>query len=136
MFDMSKVACDKCKDRNMSNVFGNQFYRCLNCKMNLCPICKSQAHDPNHNIINYVQKNYICEEHGELCIYYCVNCKKNLCFSCEDIHNNHEILDFTNLMKNKEDLEREITKFREYIDKAKQIVEEDIKNYREVWSIL
>ena len=56
MFDMSKVACDNCKDRNMSNVFNNQFYRCLNCKMNLCPICKSQAHDPNHNIINYVQK--------------------------------------------------------------------------------
>ena len=149
MFDMSKVACDKCKDRNMSNVFNNQFYRCLDCKMNLCPICKSQAHDPTDNIINYVQKNYICEEDGEPCIYYCINCKRNLCFSCEYIHMNHEIVDFRTLKKSQEDLKKEITKFREYIDKAKQIAEADInylnqikydfktinmKNYSDIWS--
>ena len=81
MFDMTKIICNKCKIKNMSNVFNNQFYRCLNCKMNLCPLCKNQAHDSNHNIINFPKKNYICEEHGEPIIYYCINCKKNLCFS-------------------------------------------------------
>ena len=57
MLDMSKVICDQCKEKNMSNVFNNQFYRCLNCKMSLCPLCKNQAHDSNHNIINFPQKN-------------------------------------------------------------------------------
>ena len=122
MFDMSKVVCGQCKVKNMSNVFVNEFYRCLNCKMNLCSLCKNLAHNSKHNLIDYPQKNYRCEEHGEPCISYCINCKKNLCFSCEDIHNNHEIIDFRNLKKNKEDLERELTKFREYIDKANQIV--------------
>ena len=134
MFDMSKVICDQCKEKNMSIVFNNQFYRCLNCKMNLCPLCKNQAHDSNHNIINFPQKNYICEEHGEPIIYYCISCKKKLCFSCEEAHNNHEIKDFRKLKKNNEDLEKEINKFGEYIDKAKQVVQEDIKNYADIWN--
>jgi hypothetical protein len=62
---------------------------------------------------------------------------------------NHEIVDFRTLKKSQEDLKKEITKFREYIDKAKQIAEADInylnqikydfktinmKNYSDIWS--
>ena len=63
-----------------------------------------------------------------------MTCKKNICFSCDDVHNNHEIIDFKNLEKNKDDLENKLTKFREYIDKAKELVQADIKNYSDVWS--
>ena len=42
-----------------SNTFNNEFFICNECKMNLCPLCKS-AHDKSSFIINYNDKNYIC----------------------------------------------------------------------------
>jgi len=60
--DISKIKCEICKDKNKSN--SNEFYRCNQCKINICLLCKSK-HDRNHNIINYELKDYICEEHNE-----------------------------------------------------------------------
>ena len=34
-------------------------YICYECKKNLCPLCKF-IHDKLHSIINYDNKNYIC----------------------------------------------------------------------------
>ena len=53
--DLSKIICDKCKDINKGNSFNNEFYKCLTCKINLCPKCKLE-HEQNHDIINYEQK--------------------------------------------------------------------------------
>ena len=58
--DISKIKCDICKDKNKSNTYNNDFYICYECKMNLCPLCKS-IHDKSHIIINYENKNYICK---------------------------------------------------------------------------
>ena len=63
--DQSKIKCDKCKINDKGNTFNNQFFICLNCKLNLCPLCNS-SHDKSHNIINYDDKNYICNIHNEL----------------------------------------------------------------------
>ena len=38
--DLSKIICDICKDKNKGNSYKNEFYLCLNCNQNLCPICK------------------------------------------------------------------------------------------------
>ena len=130
--NISKIKCDKCKN-NMGSIFNHEFYKCINCKMNLCPLCKKE-HSLYHNIILYENKYYICDEHGEAFISYCNECKTNLCFTCEEKHNGHDIIDFKKLRKNKNDLEKELDIFKEYIDKAKKIVEEDIKNYREKWN--
>ena len=62
--DISKIKCGICKNRNKSNTFNNEFYVCYECKMNLCPLCKS-IHDKNHPIINYDNKNYICNKHND-----------------------------------------------------------------------
>ena len=48
---ISKIKCDICKDKNKLNTFNHEFYICNECKMNICPLCKSK-HDKNHNIIN------------------------------------------------------------------------------------
>ena len=56
--NISKIICEKCGNYNKGNVHDNIFYRCNNCKINLCPICYSN-HDKNHNIINYDDKNYM-----------------------------------------------------------------------------
>ena len=82
--DISKIKCNKCEN-NKSNTYNNEFYRCIKCKVNICPLCKSK-HDKNHNIINYENKNYICENHNEILIKYCNDCKKNICISCSNEH--------------------------------------------------
>ena len=53
--DISKIICDKCKLKNKSNTYNNEFFRCNICKTNICPLCKSN-HNKNHNIINYDNK--------------------------------------------------------------------------------
>ena len=42
----------------------NEFYICKTCNKNICPLCKSN-HDKNHKIINYDDKDYICEKHKD-----------------------------------------------------------------------
>ena len=88
--DISKIICDNCKTKNKSNSYNHQFYRCNLCKINLCPLCKSN-HNPNHKIINYDNKNYICEIHDVNYIKYCKDCKLNICIYCPKEHKNHSI---------------------------------------------
>ena len=71
----SQIKCDNCKLKNKGNCPADEFYRCLNCKLNLCLLCKPN-HDPRHNIIKYNQRNYICQIHNEPLIKYCIQCKK------------------------------------------------------------
>ena len=50
--DISKIICDICKVKNKSQTYNNEFYRCNICKINICPLCKS-----NHN--NKIKYMYI-----------------------------------------------------------------------------
>ena len=45
--DISKIKCDKCKNENKSNTFNNEFYKCYECKMNLCPLCTIYTYKMN-----------------------------------------------------------------------------------------
>ena len=49
--DLSEIKCDKCKINSKSNTFNIEFFICNECKMNLCPLCKS-THDKSHFTIN------------------------------------------------------------------------------------
>ena len=62
--NLSKIICDICKSTNILNTFNNEFYKCLSCDKNICPLCKAN-HSNNHDIINYNQINYICKNHNE-----------------------------------------------------------------------
>ena len=117
--DISKIICTNCKVNNMNKFVNHEFYRCINCKADLCPSCKNKEHDSKHIIINFDKKNYICDDHGETYIYYCDDCKKNICYSCIEKHNNHNLIDFQNIRKNKNDLENELNQFKDSIDKVK-----------------
>ena len=83
--DQYKIVCNKCKERNKKDSYNNEFYICNSCKINLCPLCKN-IHDKKHNIINYDQKNYICETHNMPYISYCKECQNNKCMICEQDH--------------------------------------------------
>ena len=70
-----EIICNICKSNNKYKSYNKQFYLCLTCKKNICPLCKSM-HDNNHKIIDYDKKNYICKEHKEIYRSYCNECKK------------------------------------------------------------
>ena len=104
--NISEIICQICGNYNKGNVHNNIFYRCNNCKKDLCPICYSN-HDKNHNIINYDDKNYICEEHNKIYIAYCNDCKLNICMYCEQKHNKHNIINYGKLIPNKNNILKE-----------------------------
>ena len=95
--DISKILCDKCKMNNKSNSYNNIFYRCNQCKVNLCLFCKNKH---EHNCINYDYKNYICNIHNERYISYYKKCKKNICLSCRIDHEEHELINYENILPN------------------------------------
>ena len=55
--DESNIICDNCKENNKQITYNKQFYKCLVCTQNLCPLCKSK-HDKSHIVIEYEQKNF------------------------------------------------------------------------------
>ena len=95
--DISKIICQNCGKYNKANVHNNIFYKCNNCKKDLCPICYSN-HDKKHNVINYDDKNYICEQHNKSYNGYCEDCKENICMYCEQNHNEHNIITYGKLI--------------------------------------
>ena len=122
--DISKIKCDKCKSKNKSETFNNEFYVCYECKMNLCPLCKS-VHDKTHSIINYDNKNYVCNKHNETLFKYCEDCKIDMCLSCVDEHKGHNIqsyedklVDIKNFKYLLNYLDKSINKFKKNLEEA------------------
>ena len=70
--DESKIICDNCNKVNKNTSYNNTFFICLECKKKLCQLCKS-VHDKNHNIIDYDDKNFVCDLHSETYFSYCLD---------------------------------------------------------------
>ena len=99
MIDQKKILCDICKEQNIFGTYQHQFFKCVTCNKNICPLCRS-VHDKSHAIISYEQKNYICKKHNEYYIQYCKKCKINICFMCENDHRDHENIFYSKIMPN------------------------------------
>ena len=119
--DEAKIICGKCHGKK-SETFNNEFYRCISCKINLCPLCKIK-HNNSHEIINYEDKNYICEIHNEFYFAYCKQCKSNICLTCQSEHDDHDIISFgkilpkiDNLKKYREELKTKVNNFKNKIE--------------------
>ena len=123
--DISKIKCEKCKKNNKSNTYKNEFYKCIECGINICPICKS-SHDKSHNIINYDQKDYICQKHNQFFIKYCKSCKMNICLICENEHKEHNNISFEEMIPNENEIKEYMNKLRESIDLFKNNIKEII----------
>ena len=107
--DLKKINCNICNQRNKSDSYNNEFFRCFTCAKNLCPICTS-IHDKSHRFINYDKRNLFCEIHFEPYNSYCKNCKKNLCIKCEKEHNNHEKIYYGNILLDLDETNKKIQK--------------------------
>ena len=133
--DLSKITCDSCKYKNMGNTYNNNFYICLNCKFNLCVLCKekhNQKHNKKHNIINYDQKNYICPKHYDFYFKYCKNCRLNLCIMCKHEHSHHIIEPFENIISNTDNKRDELDKLKKEIDIFNKNVKKIIKGLNQL----
>ena len=129
--DISKIICGNCNEKNMYNSFNKEFYKCIECNINLCLLCKSN-HNKNHNIINYKQLNYICGKHSKEYINYCPKCKINLCMLCNNEHKEHDIIFIGYIISNKNELENKINEIKENIDKFNNNINKIIEIINEV----
>jgi len=122
IINLSKIICNNCKNNDMGNTYNNKFYKCLNCKMNICPICYSN-HNKKHKIINYNEINNICDKHFDNYENYCIDCKKNICLKCFEDHNNHNIEYYGKLYISEEKVKEEEKELRKIIDKMNEDIE-------------
>ena len=97
LIDESKIFCHQCKKINKCKTYNNLMYLCNNCNMNLCPLCKSN-HDENHQIINYDDRFYFCNEHNKEYYSYCETCNKDICILCEKEHKGHNIISYSTII--------------------------------------
>jgi len=132
---LNKIVCNICNINNRGNTHNNEFYICNTCNINICPICKSK-HDKNHKIINYNDKNYICQKHNDSFIKYCTSCKEDMCMICDDEHKGHIISDFgklliknDELLKSMEDLNFVIDNFKYKINIIKEILDRIVNTF-------
>ena len=129
--DLSKIKCNKCESKCKSNTFKNEFFLCNECKMNLCPLCKS-GHEKTHSIINYDNKNYICKNHNETFVKYCEECKIDLCFSCINEHKGHKIISYEDILIDTKILRKSLNFLKKEINKFKENLEEIIKKFKKL----
>ena len=130
--DLSKITCEKCKENNKGNSYNNKFYRCMDCKINLCPLCKSEHSNKTHRVINYDEKYFRCDEHNELFVSYCNDCNKNLCLICEKYHYRHKIESFSQFLPRMEVIQNEINLLRTEIDKFNDSISNIINKLNEI----
>ena len=112
--DISKIICNICTTANKSNTYKKELHFCLNCKINICPLCKLK-HNSSHAIINYDLKDYICNIHNDILTSYCNDCNLNLCYYCEKGHKNHNTIYYGDIVPN-DNTNEELQK---YIDELK-----------------
>ena len=129
--DISQIICDKCKNKSKANTFNNEFYICYECKMNLCPLCKS-IHDKKHSIINYDNKNYICNKHNSLFTRYCKKCNLDICLSCSYEHKNHKIEPYSYKFIDIKKLRKKMNEFENVINKLKINLEEIMNKFKKI----
>ena len=126
---LNEIICENCNETCQNHLTRNgQFFICLTCNKNLCLPCKNQ-HEKNNNhiIIEYENKNYKCQSHGESFIKYCKKCNKDLCILYEKEHANHNPIDLGKIIPDKEELIKIKSELKysvdEFIDKANQIIQ-------------
>ena len=133
--NLNNIICNKC-DNNKNISYDHQFFKCLTCKQNICPKCKS-IHDNNHNIINYDNINYICHIHDDYFISYCNKCKMNLCIQCKLKHDkNHEIINFENIYPNIDEIKVDLNEFKNRIDNLNKDINDIIKMLNTVKEVM
>ena len=130
-YDETKILCGNCKKNNKAEAYNNEFFFCIRCNMNLCPLCKS-VHDKNHTIMDYGSHNYICIKHNETYFKYCEDCKEDLCLTCESDHENHNLTSYSEILSKIKDIKGEMNNLKKMINIFKDNLKEMIKKMNKI----
>ena len=134
--NLSNIICNECKLKNRGESYNYDFYICLTCNKNICPLCKSKHSNEDHNIIKYEQKNYICQKHNDTFFKYCQDCKKNICIICEKEHKEHKMIFFGDIIPNIDDLKNKFNEKKKEIESFKENVKDLMKELNEFVKII
>ena len=131
LINNSLIKCNICNQNNKKDILNNQFFQCLTCNKSICIFCNSK-HDKNHKIIDYDKKNYICKKHNNKYTSYCNECKINICNQGENEHESHRVVNFKNIMENKNEIMKAMVNFKQKIDILKNNINEIINMLNKV----
>ena len=76
-----------------------------------------------YNIIDYENKNFICDKHNEKYTIYCKKCKKNVSLYCLKENDNHKLTNYGNILSNLDNLKIKMKELKERIN----LIKKDIK---------
>ena len=137
MINLKNIKCDICQENNKADTYNNEFYKCIECNKNICPLCK-QIHNKNHNVYNYYKAHYFCGKHNEVFTNYCEDCNKNLCTLCLSEHSKHKMILLADLLTNKDDLMNKFNEFKNAISSLNNIINNmifELNNIKETMSL-
>ena len=127
LIDQSKIKCEGCKIINKGSTPNNSFYRCLQCKLNLCPKCKITHEQEKHIIIDYDDREFYCTTHYEPIKSLCVDCQSEICNLCEEKeHKDHETESIGTVLRDIEGPKKELMILKESIRNLRKDIKEII----------
>ena len=139
--ETSKIVCEICHMKNKSNVKNGEFYKCVKCRLNICPSCK-EDHLRNSSrrhrkaIFGYDEHIFRCPYHLKEFNSYCPNCKKDLCLKCRKNHRckrcNEVAIKYDTIFEKKENLEEQKNRLDKLINLFREQINEIIKYLNEV----
>ena len=132
VIDYSRIICNKC-NKNRQDLYEYTFFKCLECGINLCPLCKNMHENDEitHKIIDYDKINYTCNVDKDVFIKYCHDYNKNLCLKCEKEHKSHKSIYFGDISPDDNIIINIIKKLKESSDKLSldiQLIIERLSN--------
>ena len=123
------ITCDGCDNENKGSSYNHKFYQCLTCKKKLGALCKEKHKKEDHKIIDYDQKDYMCEIHNDNFYSYCQDCSLNICMNCYSEHKDHNIIEYEIIKPEIEKLNEELVELRKKIDTINQFMDEVNKKF-------
>jgi len=123
------ITCDDCDNENKGSSYKHIFYQCLTCKKKLGPLCREKHKKEDHKIIDYNEKDYMCEIHNDFFYSYCQDCSLNICMNCYSEHKDHNMIEYQIIIPKKEKLNAELIELRRKIDIINHFMDEVNKKF-------
>ena len=138
---ISELSCQQCKKEKLPS---NGIFSCITCQFKLCPDCILK-HKFKYNHTNFrVMDNTInkCSKHEIDISQYCKTCQQNLCVFClkkdgnNNEHGEHEIIDFSEIIPDNGEIEKNNFKFEQKIKKNNAIIDKLKKWKKDMISLI
>ena len=122
---INKKSNNFCQHFKIKEMKIKNFSFCNTCQMKLCSNCvlKHKTVYKHSNFI-YLDNNFTskCLKHKSDISKYCTICKSNICIFCVVEHKNHKMINYTDIISNKNNIENNNKKIEKKILKNNNII--------------